>query len=783
MKRILKLISLPFVIFAVQACDNDKVEPAAEAEQDVLVASLEQIQSTRANLSAQDGGRYDVVWSSYDPVAVVGKDESGTAKTAKFTLSEGSGTNVGKFKGTLSDAGNGPYIAVFPYTDEARFDNGDLVFPVSQRKGAQQGNVPTKTLPMISRVDGGDAPTIAMNNLFGLLKITIKSEENVSVKKITLRDLAGNMLWGDCRVPLDAEGNPQYDKATLENGTNSIDMVWNSPASITKATAKSFFMAVPAGALDRGFSIVVYEKDTKQADTVGRAYAFLQKFSSPVAVQRSVVLDMSEATLVNRAERVDVKGRGYYKSLFVDAGYKLTNNYTTSAIPAIKYLGLENDYEYISVTDVNYSDTQAAIFGGGTKGSVDWKDDNGIFLYPDGEPRFRTMYVNGGRSEDHGLSVTKKGLDAVNKYFTNGGSYVGTCAGSFLAVTYVDGTKRYGRSDSSEDCSFGLFPGQLTHTSLPPNINTWPTVYTGMAILPALQAIAEEYGFPKLAELDTIEDTRHHGGSYYPHIAKNKSYKVEELLSFQYSDHHKAKDTSCYTYNNALTRAKFQKKNGTPINLVDSVSTWAYKASTKTGRVVVTGSHPEKQATGTQRDYMAFMLAYSMAGNGDPSPKATLTLGTTRNMNKQTSANSPSTTVIGDKQYHHFLFKTTTDIEDFQVTLDSQYDAASGIDLYLSLRQDDFAWISDADYLLCNKGGQKVLNVKKLPAGTWYIGVYCATTVDAAPTEKDPIIFKYSGKTEVLNGVAYSIRVDKATKSSAAGTKKAPEASKYDFDL
>ena len=152
-------------------------------------------------------------------------------------------------------------------------------------------------------------------------------------------------------------------------------------------------------------------------------------------------------------------------------------------------------------------------------------------------------------------------------------------------------------------------------------------------------------------------------------------------------------------------------------------------------------------------------------------------------MNKETSANSPSLTVIGDKEYHHFMFKTNEDIENFSVVLNSEFDAASGVDLYLSLRNGDFAWISDAEYVLCNKGGQKTLNIKKLPAGTWYIGVYCATTVTATPTTGDPIFFKYSGNVKVLDGVAYSIKVDKATKASDARTPKAPQSSSFDFDL
>lgn len=766
------------------SCGQDTDAPALKDSGDIIVAGIEQPSSTRAKLGeASDPSTFNVVWATSDQISVVGHQPSGEAAITKFSLASGAETNLATFSGTLANAGQAPYYALFPPSNNIRFDNGAIVFDIPERKGAQSGNVTSKSLPMISRIEGtGASQSVGMKNVFGLLKLSLRSESNVTIKKVTIHDLAGNMLWGDCRVPLDADGNPQLDKVTLENGTNSISMVWNSCPAINK-TAKSYYFIVPAGAFDRGFSVVVYEKDLNQPDTVGRAYAFLQKVSAPVAVQRSVILDMSAATITDQAERVDVLGRGYYKSLFVDAGYKLSNNYSTSDIPAISYLKLDKDYEYISVSSESYNSTQVAVFAGGVKGQVNWQDDNGALLYPDGEPRFRTMYVNGGRSEDHGTSLTKPGLDAVNKYFSNGGSYVGTCAGSFLAVTYVDGTRRYGCSNSADDCSFGLFPGQLTHTSLPPNISTWPTVYTGMAVLPALQAIGAEYGFKSLSELDTIEDTRHHGGSYYPHISRNKSYKVEELLSFQYSDHHIAKDTSCYTYNNSLTRAKFQKKSGTPIDIVDSVSTWAYKASASSGRLVVTGSHPEKQKTGTQRDFMAFMLKYSMAGNGTPAAKATLTLANPRKMVKNTSDKSPSLTKIGDRQYHHFKFKNDEPIKDFAITIDSDYDAASGIDLWLALRKDDFAWLTDAEYTMCNKGGKKVLSVKELPAGTWYIGVYCPTTVEAVATESDPIIFKYSGRTEVLNGVGYTIRLDKDVTRSSAGNGTKPGSNAYDFDL
>ena len=208
--------------------------------------------------------------------------------------------------------------------------------------------------------------------------------------------------------------------------------------------------------------------------------------------------------------------------------------------------------------------------------------------------------------------------------------------------------------------------------------------------------------------------------------------------------------------------------NDAPVAVKDSVSTWAYKASSASGRAVLCGSHPEGRYCnkGKQRDLMSFMLRYAMDGNGDPVVKTgDLTLGSTRVMNLSTSDADPAHTRIGDRQYHHFRFVTASDIENFVLTLGSEYGPASGVNLYLALRRGGLAWLTDADYVLCNRGGQKTISVKNLPAGTWYVSVYCATTVTATPTEIPTSSSKiaywaYSGHTEVLDGIAYTLKID-----------------------
>lgn len=146
-------------------------------------------------------------------------------------------------------------------------------------------------------------------------------------------------------------------------------------------------------------------------------------------------------------------------------------------------------------------------------------------------------------------------------------------------------------------------------------------------------------------------------------------------------------------------------------------------------------------------------------------------------MDKRTADACPEITKIGDRQYHHFTFVNDTR-QDVIVSLKSSYNESSGIDLYLALRKDGFAWMSDADYVICSKGGNKTLDIKSLPAGKWYVSVYCATTVTSTSRtgSNNLAYFTYSGKTQVLDGVAYTIYA--GVEAGITGSLSLPEFSK-----
>lgn len=770
-----KLLAIPVTagIMMLSGC-ADKISPQDGTQgisrgKDLISVTAET--PTRTELSPKDGG-YEVLWCEGDGISVLGADGGNTT----FVLASGSGTAGGTFEGDLSKAGEEPYFIVYPADPEAKVQDGQIVFNIKPDAGK---------LPSVARLEmDKEVPGATLRNLFGALKITLTSNPQVSIRKITLHDLAGNTLWGTCSVPLD-NGFPKFGDITVSEGDNSISLVSATSFEIGE-DGKTFFFPVPAGTLDHGFSAVLYEYDEAEENSVGRTYSVVQKVSSPVAAQRSSVVSIAASALKEKSEPKEIKARGYYKSLFVCAGCFLSNYYTPEHIPTIAALGLENDYEYIatasradlngssSVKETNVSGQNAVMVSSPQDGMTDYSDYNGTLLYPDGEPRFRAMFVNGGTSYTFGPTLTDKGRQQIHDWYLNGGSYIGVCAGTFLATTSRDGTNRWNNSDPSKNYSFGIWPGNLGSTSVPVDIFKYPAAATGAKILEDYANFnhaadfAAKHGLSGrawecLSPNDTIEDIDHQGGSFLPHSATNAAFPHEEFVAMQWSGPAsiapEVPNSLRYLEEDVGVAPAFKSSR----KVHDSTIVWAYKKDSKSGRAVLSGSHPEKRGPESGRNFnlMANMILHALEGVGEPEVKGELTLDGVRKMNRTTADNDPDYARIGDRQYHHFILDVPSAIQNFKLELISDYASGSGIDLYLTMRKDDFAWISDADYAICTKGGQKSLEIKELPAGRWYVGVYCATTVDATEFAYDettgPFFFKYGGHTEVLDGIAYSI--------------------------
>lgn len=202
-----------------------------------------------------------------------------------------------------------------------------------------------------------------------------------------------------------------------------------------------------------------------------------------------------------------------------------------------------------------------------------------------------------------------------------------------------------------------------------------------------------------------------------------------------------------------LLRYDYTPLTGSGISIHREASSWAYKANSKSGRVVVIGSHPESITSGERLDLMQAMVLYALDGVGVPKVKGALQKGVTRVMDKRTEDNNPLYTKIGDKQYHHFTVNIPSGAKNVKVTLEG----TAGYHLNLYMNRSTFAFAKDATYANNSLEKTKSIEIDRIDSGNWYISVLCATTIEHQYTEWGS---KYVGNVSVLNGVSYSIKID-----------------------
>lgn len=405
--------------------------------------------------------------------------------------------------------------------------------------------------------------------------------------------------------------------------------------------------------------------------------------------------------------------KGYYKDVFMDSGIMLTS-YTE--LPVTELLGLSMEafvstkHSYTKPYKFTLTDTirQRELISGSPI------DENGILLYPDGQPRFRMVYMNGGRAGRHGASLGEEGRQNYRDFIAAGGSYLGSCAGAFVASI---GTMKIGKPEVSNTKHYlGIWPGHTMSTGLEKSYTAVDLVKGG--------PLTEYFDFDGRMHIDSV---RHNGGCYANLETAPEGTEILALYSTKGRDLERDID-------------------GLPC-------VWAYKGSETSGRVVLCGSHPEAARDAENIALMAAMVRYALAGNGTSTLKAELRAGQTREM---TDRSNPAFAPVGDRQYHHFCIDIPKGTAKAVITLEGILDQ-DDFDLYLFASRTGFAYSDDATWCNILQGVGKSLEIIAPKPGKYYISVFCATSVTSAMGKYG---VEYSGRTDVLNGVPYKISVN-----------------------
>lgn len=475
----------------------------------------------------------------------------------------------------------------------------------------------------------------------------------------------------------------------LSGVADDISVCFPDGLKLSPTIAQPFTVNAPCGAFRKGYTV-------KAFDAAGNAVGFVTSTGMQPKIQSSSVAVAAPVCLPDNGESASAIARGYYKDIFQDAGCALTTYLT---LPAATMLGLTFDTMGTSSETCRKFTAEDSVYQHNIVCGND-TDLNGALLYPDNQPRYRMIYMNGGRATRHGRTLTAEGRGNYVTFIANGGSYAGSCAGAFITSQ--------GTVDSDIPEYLALMPTKVKGTNFYGE--------NGM-VIHRQSPLLLYHDFGKDMYVDSV---LHEGGCFLP-----EEYLLPEIELL----------------------ARYDKPGR---KLHGHVSIWAYKSDSKSGRVIACGGHPEQVKTGERRDLMASMLQYALDGNGIVDLKGTLTNGEARVMDQQSTAGKPEYARIGDRQYHHFKVIIPEGAKNVKLSL-----AGDGVhNLELAMQQGRLAWRSDASYLVAGQKGDIELAFDTLKPGVWFVSVYCPDTVSV---DCDYQKFEYSGDISVLNGVPYTI--------------------------
>jgi len=420
---------------------------------------------------------------------------------------------------------------------------------------------------------------------------------------------------------------------------------------------------------------------------------------------------------------------GFYKHLFMDGGAYLSPR---KYFPAGNALAdtLQYNFEYLATaSDVAGIYKTNRVLAGNPSYDLDpayAPDDNGYLLYPDRSPRYMMIYVNGGSSKNHGGALDEPARQNVEDFFLNGGSYIGTCAGSFIS--------------GLNECTTGDCLPRETF------FHVWPSylAYTQMAL-------NGDQCYPGIDLVDTDSATPGNQNPLLQYHSFGGDYKVD------WARHHLGpyfrEDLPLPAGTAILGRYdnKYSADSGRAALIT-------YKRDSLTGRAVLNGCHPESDsnsldpyATGERYELFSAKIKYAATGTGLPRIKGTLKNNVARIMSLNAVAGHEK---IGDYQYHHYKITLPEGAPYLKLTLDGQ----SGYPFNVYARQGGMAFNSLVPVLqkdLTNTN-QKILTIDLPAAGEWYVGVELDTAVlcTQGSSSTRPV---YTGALPTINGISYTL--------------------------
>ncbi len=415
MKKSLFIIGLALAALTVSCSKDVELQPAVGGKVTLGVAIESE---TRTALGALNGGKYDVVWSEGDCLAVNGtKSEPVDAtyvgkKTASFTLS---GVEA-------------PYNVLYPASVLGK--DGNITVPTVQ-------NYTEDSFAAGSAVAVGytTGSAVTLKNLYSFVKLTIAKGDDVALKSVALQSVGGEAISGVYSV--------DYQNAEIRAiAGQSIIRVMDVPyGADNKAVV---YIAVPAGKYEGGFTVTVTGADGKY---------MTKKASKITDVPAGYLVNMPEFTYAGTAR----------SEVVITSAAELVEFATlyNNGFDGVALLG--NDIDMTGVENLPYfSLLEEAVFDGQGYAIKNWTSNHGLININYGTVKNLTIdqscnltfdMSNTDASTPHGL-VVNSNVGLVSGCINN--ADVTVTAGDVIkdrsvgAIVGIIGTDRYNAAETTE---------------------------------------------------------------------------------------------------------------------------------------------------------------------------------------------------------------------------------------------------------------------------------------------------------------------------------------------
>ena len=209
-------------------------------------------------------GTASLLWTAEDNILVA----NGNGDVLTYTLSDGADSNEGYFASDDEDETflQPNYVAIYPA--KSAEDVGNVIegttatFSLPATQIYKENSFAEKSMPMVAYTD---KKNFQFKNVLGGICFPLEGD-NLNVTRIVLTSNADEPLWGVCVTTISTSGgDPTSTVTNTSTGKNSItlDCSANGGVTLSSGSPTYFCMTLPPAKLASGFSIAVYDGETK----------------------------------------------------------------------------------------------------------------------------------------------------------------------------------------------------------------------------------------------------------------------------------------------------------------------------------------------------------------------------------------------------------------------------------------------------------------------------------------------------------------------------------------